>query len=136
MAAWKRAGTCSLRLSLRFALSVSPLASSRLFSCPPHYLTWTNRSTSRWSPLSLSFFTCFASVCALFHHPSFQPLLPLCLFMLLLLLLPDIFRDELQSTAGGKKKQRGSSFSNVRPASFPLTFMRTSPFPCRTSSIP
>lgn len=55
--------------------------------------------------LSLSHSTCFATVCAfcaLFRHSSFYPLLPLCLFMLLLP-LPDIFRDELQSTAGGKK---------------------------------
>lgn len=35
-------------------------------------------------------------------HFSVVPPFPLCLFMLLLL-LPDIFRDELQSTAGGKK---------------------------------
>lgn len=53
--------------------------------------------------------------CALFHHPSFCPVVPSCLFMLLLL-LPDIFRDELQSTARGKKlegeqfEQRASCF--------------------------
>ena len=102
--------------------------------------TWTNRSTSRWPRSHSSFLTCVATAHALRAlFPPFSPLLPLCLFMLLLLLLPDIFRDELQSTAGGEKNVGGSSFSNVRPASFLLTFTRSffffptgpHPFPSR-----
>lgn len=57
--------------------------------------------------LSLFFLNLFChSAFSLCTFPSILPpsLLPLCLFMLLLL-LPDIFRDELQSTAGGKKKK-------------------------------
>ena len=130
VAAWKRAGTCSIRLS--------PAFRPRLFSPPfPRVLshTWTNRSTSRWPRSHFSFLTCIATARALRAlFPPFSPLLPLCLFMLLLLLLPDIFRDELQSTAGGKKNVGGAVSATCVPLlSFSLS---RGPllFPYRTSS--
>lgn len=109
-----------------------------LFSCS---FLITHRHTDS-APASdstlLSFLACLAALCApraLFYRPSFYPLLPLCLFMLLLLLLLDIFRDELRHTAGRKKTGGGAVSATCVPLpSFLLTFMRTSSLSCRTSS--
>ena len=144
VAAWKRAGTCS---PPSLSLSRSRLSFPSLVFPPTSPLVISHGQTSadphpggpRRSHY-FSFFTCSASVCVcvcVCVHFSIFPLLPLCLFMLLLLLLPDIFRDELQSTAGGKKKNRGGAVSAtcVPLPSFSL-FMRTSSFPCRTSAFP
>lgn len=120
----------------------APSVSPRLFAlaCFPLFPrvlshTWTNRSTSRWPRSHFSFLTCVATAHALRAlFPPFSPLLPLCLFMLLLLLLPDIFRDELQSTAGGKKNVGGAVSATCVPLlSFSLS---RGPllFPYRTSS--
>lgn len=110
MAARKRADACSLCLSAAFSVAafLAPFPSSS------HPQPGAPRARAFYC---LTRFATACAPCALFHRASFYPLLLLCLFMLRLLLLLDIFRDELQSTAG-KKRGGGSSFGNVRPASF------------------
>lgn len=134
MAAWKRACTCSLGLSAAFALAFPPAC----FPAPSLSHIDTQIQHQQVILLSLSFLACLAALCApraLFYRPSFYPLLPLCLFMLLLLLLLDIFRDELRHTAGRKKTGGGAVSATCVPLpSFLLTFMRTSSLSCRTSS--
>lgn len=137
VAAWKRACTCSLGLSAAFALAFPPAC----FPAPSLLHIDTQIQHQQVILLSLSFLACLAALCApraLFYRPSFYPLLRLCLFMLLLLLL-DIFRDELRHTAGRKKTGGGAVSATCVPLpsflpSFLLTFMRTSSLSCRTSS--
>lgn len=138
VAAWKRACTCSLGLSAAFALASPPAC----FPAPSLSHIDTQIQHQQVILLSLSFLACLAALCApraLFYRPSFYPLLRLCLFMLLLLLLLDIFRDELRHTAGRKKTGGGAVSATCVPLpsflpSFLLTFMRTSSLSCRTSS--
>lgn len=120
MAAWKRAGTCSLCLS-----RLSPLLPSSFVFLFPHYLM----EKQIYIQVVL-LFTCFGTVCihrALFHYPSFCPVFPSCLFMLLLV-LPDIFRDELQSTARGKKLE-GEQFEQRASRFLPFHFHEDPFFP-------
>lgn len=87
-------------------------SSSLVFSRPPRHLTHGPTHPHPGGP-ALALCNLFGSEvsaqctfpCILPPSLSSSALLPLCLFMLLLLLLPDIFRDELQSTAGGKKAE-------------------------------
>lgn len=101
VASWKRAGTRSLHFSPAFTLTA--FLSCFLFPLAvPHGQTHpqTDTSTDRFFKLF-----CYGE-CACVHFfsiPLCIPLLLVCLFMLLLLFLRDIFRDELQSTAGGEK---------------------------------
>lgn len=124
MAAWKRAGTCSLGLFPAFALAFLPAC----FPAPSLSQIDTQIQHQQVILLSLSFLACLAALCtpcALFYRPSFYPLLPLCLFMLLLLLLLDIFRDELRHTAGRKKTGGGAVSATCVPLpSFLLTFLQ------------
>lgn len=122
-AAEERRSRGSLEKSRHMLPSISPpaFALPRLF-CPVPLVTshMDKQIHIQVALLSLSFLTCFAparALCALFPPSSLlsSPLLPLCLFMLLLLLLPDIFRDELQSTAGGKKSRGGAVWATCVP---------------------
>lgn len=79
MAAWKRAGTCSLRLSPAFA----PAFFTAYFPAPSLSHMDTQIQHQQVALLSLSFLTCLATVCtpcALFYRPSFYPLLPLFVY--------------------------------------------------------
>lgn len=105
MAAWKRAGTCSLRLT-----PLSLVFPSR------HYL----HTDQRGQVVGLLFFFFLTCLCTFPIIPAFILSSRSCLFMplLLFLLLLDIFRDELPSTAGGnlqkKKKNLEGGAVSVR----------------------
>lgn len=136
----KRSRGCLEKSRHILPLSV-PGIHSRLSPCCPPLLSHmeTNTCTSRWLCSHFSFLTCFATVrslCALFPPSSLllsSPCVCLCSSSSCLIFLETNYRA-LQEEK--KKNQRGSSFGNVRPASFLLTFMRTSSFPYRISSFP
>lgn len=140
MAAWKRADTCSPpSLSpplLALALAVFP---SLVFSSVPSLPHMDKQPQIHIQVVPLcshyfSFFTCSASVCVhTFPSSLSSPCVCLCSSSSSCLIFLETNYRALQEE---KKKQRGSSFGNVRPASFLLTFMRTSSFPYRTSSFP